>query len=514
MRPLRVKPLASMIVCVLLLFQAAFAAAPDPLIVGVSKDTECWNPLEGPCGASIKYHDLVLETLLYWDEDLQLAPSLVTSWSNIDDLTWEFKLRQGVTFTNGEPFDAQSVVFMFDALLNPEGRDAPTTMAANYRPLERIDVIDDYTVRFVTSEPFPLLARYMAFEPRAVAPAYYQSVGADEFGRHPVGTGPYKLTEWVPNDRFVLEANEGYWGSAPVFGNVIFRVIPEDTTRVAELAVGGVHVVENVPADQAEIIRRRAGRQLVVVPGLTCVYINLRPEDRLEDEKLREAFRYATDHAEIIDGLLGGLATPLREGNCVTPYEFGYDPTIEPWPFDLEKAKQVLAESSYDGREIEFYYPDGVVAQLDQVVQVLQEQWGRAGLNVSIHKVEYGLWRQNWSARTVPGDIFLNTSGAKALDSDARLIPSVHCRNTETGAGRVSFYCNPEIDALIDAARVTVDPAERQALYAEAWGLHRDDAHHLTLYSTSVMYGIVDGIVWSPSIEGFWSTIAKAVWSE
>lgn len=514
MRLTRFRLFAATVVGLLISLQAALAAAPDPLVIAIAKDTECWNPLEGPCGASIKYHDLVLETLLYWDDDLQLAPGLVTSWSTIDDLTWEFKLREGVTFTNGEAFDAQSVVFMFDALLNPEGRDAPTTMAANYRPLERIEVIDDYTVRFITSEPFPLLARYMAFEPRAVAPEYYQSVGANEFGRRPIGTGPYTLTDWVPNDHFDLRANEGYWGDVPVFKNLVFRIVPEDTTRVAEIAVGGVHIAENIPADQADIISRRSGRQLLVVPGLTCVYINLRPEDRLEDAKLREAFRYATDHSEIIDDLLGGLATPLREGNCVTPYEFGHDPSIEPWPFDLEKAQELLAESSYDGREIEFYYPDGVVAQIDQVVQVLQEQWARAGLNVSIHKMEYGLWRQNWSARTIPGDIFLNTSGAKALDSDARLIPSVHCRDTETGSGRVSFYCNPEIDVLIDLARVTVDPETRQELYAQAWGLHRNDAHHLTLYSTSIMYGIVDGISWNPSIEGFWGTIARAAWTE
>ena len=489
-------------------------AQPGPdLRIAVSTEVEGWNPLEGPFGASINYHDLVMETLVYWDADLQLAPGLAVSWEAIDDLTWELELRRGVNFTNGEPFNADAVVFMFDAILNPEGREAPTTQRANYRPLERIEVIDDYTLRFVTSEPYPLLVRYMAYEPRAVAPAYYQEVGMMEFAHNPVGTGPYTLTEWVKGDRFVLDPNPDYWGGSPANGSrLVFRPIPEDTTRVAELVTGGVHIAENVPGDLVPLVEGSDVVGPVTVPGLHCVYVNLRPEDMFPNQALREAFFYATNRDEIIHDLLGGYADPLDQGNCVTPYEFGYDPSIEPWPFDLELARQKLEEAGYQGEVIQMYWPEGEVAQVDQLAEVLQAQWGRAGLNVTIHKMEYGLWRQNWSARTIPGHIFLKRSASKALDSDARLIPSVHCRDQELGFGRVSFYCNPEIDPLIREARITVDPERRQELYSQVWSTHRDDAHHLTLYSPRVVYGMTNALEWQPTIEGFWGAIAQAVW--
>jgi peptide/nickel transport system substrate-binding protein len=490
-------------------------AQPDDLRIAVSTEVECWNPLEGPCGASINYHDLVMETLVYWDDDLNLTPGLAVSWEAIDDLTWEIRLREGVTFTNGEPFDADAVVFMFDAIVNPEGRQAPTTQHANFRPLERIEVLDQYTLRFHTSDPYPLLVRYMAYEPRAVAPAYYQDAGMDEFGQRPIGTGPYQLIEWVKGDRFVLAPNPDHWAGVPqIQSRLVFRPIPEDTTRVAELISGGVHIAENIPGDLVPLLETSEDVRPVTVPGLSCVYVNLRPEDMFPNQALREVFFYATNRDEIINDLLSGYADPLDQGTCVTPYEFGYDPTIEPWEFDLEMAREKLEEAGYGGEEIQMYWPEGEVAQVDQLAEVLQAQWRRAGLNVSIHKMEYGLWRQNWSARTIPGHIFLKTSASKALDSDARLIPSVHCRDQELGYGRVSFYCNPDIDPWIREARVTVDEERRQELYSAVWAQHRDDAHHLTLYSPRIVYGMSNSLEWQPTLEGFWGAITNAVWTD
>lgn len=509
-RPIR---LTMIFIAVFFVFMNALAQPGEDLRVAVSRDVECWNPLEGPCGASIQYHDLILDTLVRWDAELNLEPRLALSWEALDDFTWQFALRQDVTFTNGEAFNADAVLFMFDAILNPEGREAPATMQASYRPLERIEVVDEYTVRFITSEPYPLLPRYMAYEPRAVAPAYYREVGMDEFGARPIGTGPYTLSEWVRGDRFVLEPNPAYWGGQPENGSrLVFRPLPEDTTRVAELLTGGVEIAEFVPGDLVSLVEDSASARPVTVAGLRCIYINLRPEDMLPNQALREAFFYATNRDEIVNDLLGGYADALEQGNCVTPFEFGYDPTIEPWPFDLELARQKIEESGYRGEEIALYWPEGLVAQIDQVAEVLQAQWARAGLNVSLNRMEYGLWRQNWSARTVPGHIFIGGSASKALDSDARLIPSVHCRDTELGFGRVSFYCNPEIDPLIQEARITVDEEKRQAMYSQIWSTHRDDAHHLTLFSPRVVYGMSNNLEWQPGIEGHWGLIIDARW--
>lgn len=491
---------------------AAVTKPTGELTIALASDVECWNPIEGPCGASPRYHDLVMDRLLIFDENMKPAPGLAVSWKTIDDLTWEFKLRQNVTFTNGEPFDAEAVKFMFEAVLNPTGRDAPPSTVGRYRPLERIEVVDPYTVRFRTKEPFPVLANYLAFEPRAVPPKYYAQVGKDEFGRKPIGTGPYKMVEWVKNERFVLEANTAYWGGPPPVERLRFRPIPEESTRLAELLAGSVHIVSNVPADLVAQVERSANAHKVTVPSMRSVYINLRPEDRLTSQPLREAFFYATDIDVIIKEVLGGLADKTGRGNSITRHEFGYDPNIPDWPYDLEKAKAKLKEANYDGREIKLFYPEGELPGIDALAEALQAQWVKAGLNVSINKQEYGLWRTNWAARTIGGDIYLTTGGATAVDSDARLVPEVHCYQPDKGMGRVSFFCNPEIDKLIVAGRSTVDPAKRQEAYSKAWSMHRDAAHVIALYAPRYVYGVTNKLEWQPGVDEVWSQLLSARW--
>lgn len=486
---------------------------PDTeIVIATSQDIECWNPIEGPCGQSLRFHDLVMDRLFTWSRDGELTPNLATSWELIDDLTWEIKLREGVTFSNGEPFNAEAVQFMYDAVLNPEGRQPPPTTVGSYRAVERIDVIDDYTVRFITSEPFPLLVRYMAFEPRAIPPKYYSEVGMDEFGLKPIGTGPYKLVEWVKNDHFTLEANPDYWGPKPTIQRLIFRPIPEESTRVAEALAGGVDIVERVSSDLVSEVENSDILHKVTAPSLRILMVNLRAEDRLTNQALREAFFYATDLDLIIEEVLRGLGDKIGAGNPVTPYEFGYDPSIPDWPYDPEMAKQKLEEAGYDGHEITLYYPEGELANVDQVAEALQAQWAAVGLNVSIHKQEYGLWRTNWTAREIDGDIHMMSGNAKGMDSDARLVPQVHCYNPEEGLGRVAFFCDPEIDKLIEESRSTMDMEKRQELISEAWSRHRDAAHILTLYAPRDVYGVTNQLEWQPALDGVWSSLVDAEW--
>jgi peptide/nickel transport system substrate-binding protein len=489
---------------------AAAPAAAGEATIALANDVECWNPIEGPCGASPKYHDLVMERLVVWDNDIKLAPGLATSWKIVNDLTWEFKLRENVKFTNGEPFDADAVVYMFDAALNPKGRDAPPTTVGSYRLVSRIEVVDKYTVRFHTKEPFPLLVNYMAFEPRAVPPKYYAEVGKDEFGKKPIGTGPYKLLEWVKDNRFVLEANPDYWGEKPAIRRLVFRPIPEESTRLAEVLAGSVDIAEKISPDQIGSLQRSQSAREVTVPTLRTLTVNLRPEDRVQSLPLREAFEYATNVDVIIKEVINGLGDKLARGNPVTKYEFGYDESIPEWPYDPDKARQKLKEANYDGREIKMFYPQGEVSGVDRVAEALQAQWTKVGLNVSIQMQEYGLWRKNWTAREVPGDIYLATGSAKGMDSDARFVPSVRCYQPDKGLGRVSFACDQKIDAILDQATTMMDQDKRRELYAQAWNLHRDTAHYVALYSPRDLLGVSRKVEWQPDVEGLWSTLARA----
>lgn len=489
------------------------AAAGKPAgeaTIALANDVECWNPIEGPCGGSPKYHDLVMDRLVVWDKDIKLAPGLATSWKVVNELTWEFKLRENVTFTNGEPFDAEAVVYMFEPILKPQGRDAPPTTVGSYRSVSGVEIVDKNTVRFHTKEPFPLLVNYLAFEPRAVPPKYYSEVGKDEFGKKPIGTGPYKLVEWAKDSRFVLEANADYWGEKPAIQRLVFRPIPEESTRLAEVLSGGVDIAEKISPDQMDDLQRSQTAKEVTVPTLRTLSVNLRPEDRIQSLPLREAFMYATNIDVIVKEVVNGLGDKLGRGNPVTRYELGYDEGIPEWSYDQDKARQKLKEANYDGREIKMFYPQGEVAGVDRVAEALQAQWTKVGLNVSIQMQEYGLWRKNWTAREVPGDIYMSTGSAKGMDSDARFVPSVRCYQPEKGLGRVSFACDQKIDALLDQATTAMDPDKRRALYVDAWKLHRDTAHYVALYSPRDLLGVSRKLEWEPNVEGLWSTLATA----
>ncbi len=486
--------------------------ATGKVVIAVASDAECWNPLEGPCGRSLHYHDMIMDRLVVLDRDNNLAPGLATSWKIINDKTWEFKLRQGVKFTNGEPFNAAAVVFMFDPIVNPKGRTAPPTMRGNFRPLEKVQIVDEYTVRFLTKEPFPLLAQYMTYEPRAVPPKYYNQVGRDGFGLKPIGSGPYKLVEWVKNDHFTLEANPDYWGPKSQVKTLVFRPIPEETTRLAELLAGGVQIAEDISSDQVSELDKSKIAHKTTVGSLRTVELNLRPDEKLTNKALREAFEYATNIDTIIKDILGGYADKLGAGNPVSKYEFGFDPTIPEWPFDLEKAKQKVKESGYDGKPLELYFPEGDVPSIDRVAEALQAQWAVAGLKVKINKQEYGLWRTNWTNRTIPGDIFLKSSTAKAMDSDGRLVPNAMCNDPGKGLGRVSFFCNSEIDKVILQSQGTMDPKKREELLKKAWRMHRDHAHYIALYNPRFIFGVSNKLEWQPTVEGLFSCLVDAKW--
>lgn len=493
--------------------QAASAAASKAnaeVVIATANDVDCWNPSEGSCGTGIIYHDLVMERLVTWDKDVKLAPGLATSWKIIDDLTWEFKLRENVKFTNGELFNADAVVYMFEPILKPQGRDTPPTTVGSYRAVDRVEVVDQYTIRFHTKAPFPLLVNYLAYEPRAIPPKYYSQVGKDEFARKPIGTGPYIMKEWVKNDHFSLEANTEYWGTKPTIQRLRFRPIPEDGTRLAEVLSGGVDIAEGLPADQMAALERNATARAVTSPTLRTLSVNLRPEDRIQSLPLREAFFYATDIDSIIKEVVNGLGDKLGRGNPVTKYELGYDESIPEWPFDLNKAREKLKEANYDGHEIKLFYPQGDVPGIERVAEALQAQWKKAGLNVSITMQENGIWRKNFNAREISGDIYMSSGTAKGMDSDARFVPSIRCYQPDKGLGRVSFACDPKIDAVLDQAATMMDSNKRRELYVQAWRMHRDTAHWLSLYSPRDLLGVSRKLEWEPNVEKLWSTLATA----
>ena len=273
------KPFALMVTFVLSisLFCAASAWAKDDIVIGRAVSTQAMDP--GFLREAATIVDNIFDTLVLRDKEMKLVPGLAVSWKALDDVTWQFKLREGVKFHNGEPFNAQAVKFTIDRVLDPKAK-APTI--SYIRTIDHVTVVDDYTVNVVTKKPDPLVPTRMSRYPTyIVPPAYIAKVGKDAFAQKPVGTGPYKFGEWVRDDHITLLANQEYWRGAPVVKKVTWRPIPESASRVAALMAGEVDIIDTLPVDQIKILEKNPQTKVEQVKnGGLIVYIGIKMDQK------------------------------------------------------------------------------------------------------------------------------------------------------------------------------------------------------------------------------------------
>jgi peptide/nickel transport system substrate-binding protein len=429
--------------------------------------------------------DNIFDTLVLRDAEMKLAPGLAESWTAVDDTTWEFKLRHGVSFHNGEPFNAAAVKFTIDRVLDPEAK-SPTI--SYIRTVAGVDVVDDYTVRIRTTAPDPLLpTRFSRYPTYIVPPGYVGEVGPEEFARHPVGTGPYKFVEFVPDDHVTLEANPDYWRGKPSIDTVVWRPIPEGTARVTALLTGEVQLVEGVPAELADLVRQSGEADLVQVKngGLTIYYGLKSAEPPLDNAKVREALSVAIDRQTIVDSLLHGLATP--SGTMAGPYDFGYLAVPAP-AYDPEKAKALLAEAGYpDGFEIKVQAPSRYISS-DQVAQAIAQQWGEIGVKADLEIPEWSVYTQQVPAGEQAPVYMLAWGSTQTLDADAALYAIL-----KTGEP-YSTFSSPELDALLDQSRSTIDPAAREDILHKIQEYAAANTPLIPLYQEDSIYAKAKGV--------------------
>ena len=239
--------------------RSAEAQFPDPLVVAQGVDMQTGDPHRTTLTHAVNVLANIYDTLIGRDASLALRPGLAIAWRAVDATTWEFKLRQGVKFHNGEPFNAQAVKFSFERMLDPKTK---WPGAGALQPIKSVTVVDDSTVRFTTERPWPLMPRYLGYYGMIVPPALAQS-GEEALIRQPVGTGPYKFVRWVKDDRVELEANADYWGGKPRINRVTFRAIPSESSRLAELLAGSVHLMNLVPPELFKPIQDSSRAKLV-----------------------------------------------------------------------------------------------------------------------------------------------------------------------------------------------------------------------------------------------------------
>ena len=292
-------------------------------------------------------------------KDGQLAhePGLATAWTAVNPTTWEFKLRRGVKFHNGEDFNADAVKFSIERVLNPEQK---ARWRWAFADIERVEVVDPHTVRIITKSPFPTLVTNLAFCMPIVPPKYVREKGDAFVATNPVGTGPFKLVRWRKDDELVLEANEGYWRGAPKIKNLVFKPIPDESTRVAALTTGQVDVSRGVPPSLVKQIAENPRTRVARVPSALNIHIVLDTlkDGPLKDKRVRQAINYGVDKEGIIKNVLEGNGGAV--GGPLTPVMFGFASDVKPYPYDPERAKKLLAEAGFaQGISLTLNSPNG-----------------------------------------------------------------------------------------------------------------------------------------------------------
>src|SRR5213594_4238434 len=331
-------------------------AAIDPdaeLVVALADDTTNMDPRIGMGSIRSNYIRQVFESLVDVDAQGRPAPDLALAWKPVGELTWEFALRRGVTFHDGEPFNADTVLFNLDRFfrrnLDKWGlKDvlAATQFEKTYPFVSRWEKVDDYTVRIHTSEPAPTLWDFIGREPM-VPKAYTVKNGVEGLNDRPVGTGPWKMVEWKRKTSMLFEKNDAYWGTQPLFRTMRFQTIPEGAARIAALRAGQVGLIEGVPPFDAPTLAQDARLKVVSSPQkLSCrLYLNARPKDKYDsggkdglfaDQRVRLALNLAVNKDAIVKKIFNGYA--LANASPVASVSYGYA-AQEGYPYDPARAR-------------------------------------------------------------------------------------------------------------------------------------------------------------------------------
>lgn len=424
--------------------------------------------------------DLIYDTLLQYDLDRNIAPRLATSWKQIDEVTWEFMLREGVTFHSGNIFNADAVKYSIE-------RFSTSRVGVPYLGMvDHVEVISDYVVRIhLKNEYGPILNNLTCPAGGIMDPMFVEEKGED-ISQFASGTGPYKLEEFTPGSILSMVKNEKYWGKTANIEKVDFLFIPEETTRLMALQTGEVDIIESPPTHEIEGLRQSKNLYVYIAPKLRVLFLGFNMKDPNvggeENQALREAISYAIDREEIANYLLDGLASksdtmvaeiatgPLRDTSLVRNY-------------NPEKAKQILKDAGIQpGRTVEFLVTTGRYLMDSEIAEVIQQQVAKVGINLKITLMEYAAL---WS--TLKGDehqMFQIAYGCPAGE------PGQPYTTLLSFGGHTNFakWGNEETDKLLYSALKTVDVENRLAGYEEVYRLVFKDVAYIPLLLYQSIY--------------------------
>ena len=428
--------------------------------------------------------------LLTRDPSMKVVPELAESWRQVDPITYEFKLRDGVRFHDGTPMTAEDVKFTFERVLQGKIGGVTNPRKDLLGPMQRVEVVDPHTVRFVMAVPWPLLPAMLPFQ-EIVSEAFVRSHGDQALVTQEDGTGPFRLEEWHRGDSIVMARFPGYYGGSPDIppvgparvDRVIYRIMPDDATRVTALLAGDVEIINALPVTAIRRVQASPETQVQTVNGTRSFFLSINnAKPPFNDLRVRQALNHAVDRKLIVAKLPNGLATPLN--GPLSPDAFAFDPNLPEYAYDPAKAKALLAEAGAGDPRLTID-TDGAGKEIAEAIAAML---GRSGITAKVQVWETSVLVPIWRdpGKRMDRDLFFTSWGNASLDPSDILMPTLR----SGGRGNTAGYSNPQVDKLLDAADFETDTDKRRALYLRVQTIVHADAPWVFLWLPRDVYGV------------------------
>lgn len=446
-------------------------------------------------GNSLYVMNAMYDTLVQMNKDLQIEPGLAESLEQIEDTVWEAKIRQGVTFHDGSPLNAEVVKANLDRVRDS---DVASPVSFLFDMISSVEVIDEYTVHIKTEFPFSALPSHLAhpgghmISLESIKEDYEAMENGEEpfttVNQEPVGTGYFKFDERVNGEYVRLVKNEDYWGEQANVDSITFKTVPESSARIAELRTGEADIIYPVNPNDVSEIDENEGTHVHKSESASMSYLGMNNEkEPFNNVQVRRAISMAINKDELIEGMLNGIPIPAK--GPLAPTVKGYSEDIDPIDYNPEKARELLKEAGYeDGFQTSILVHDDTTSD---VAELIQSQLSEVGIDAAINTREVGSYLEVTGNGSF--DMFVGSWGTVTMDADYGLYPMFHSSNAGDSGNR-SFFDNEKVDNLLEQARRSTNEEERMELYKEAQQIIVDEATIVPLYHSVLLAGLQDSV--------------------
>ena len=429
-------------------------------------------------------YDTLIERDLFANP-VSFKPGLATSWTQLAPTSWELKLREGVQMHDGTIMDADDVAYSLNRVFHHEDPTFFSSWGRWFYNFTDVEVVDPLTVRIHTEKPEPLFEMLISSRQAGVtSKEHYEKLGFAEAALNPVGSGPYKVSEFVAKDKVVMERFDGFWGEAAPFDKLTFQRVSEVASRVTGLVNGEFDLITNIPPDQEAALKVDGVETMGTVWPLYHVWVVNMSNGATADARVRKAMRYCTDSKALVGGLWGGKAA---EATALQYQEFGtnyYDAAFRTEKYDPDEAKRLLAEAGYKGEPVVAQFTKSYYLYGDLAAQVIQQQWKACGINLELQQIEkYDYAVANFRAWSNP-----------LYYPDPMGVMDTHwSKSSWTHQEKLWEPQSPEWDATYETARFGTDAAERSAAYRKLLEIGDAESGWILLYQPYELYAMREG---------------------